>query len=190
MCHQCHWQVGCPAGILTYEHLPGCGVAICAVGWWRQCVARRRRDTVRCCRAPAPTAAARYVDGAYFGTSFPHFMLMTYPEVRPPLPRRQRRTLPSECLMPCGAQWETGAGKGPAGSASRWVVYVCLRVLLLFWKRDCSRMREATHLLRLRHTSTGGGDVVRVRCMRVCQPPQVLHSVAFMNARLLCSMCP
>eukprot|EP00501_MAST-03F_sp_TOSAG23-6_P002541 GSMAST32.ASY1.ANO1.2680.1 assembled CDS len=33
---------------------------------------------------PPMTVAARYVDGAYFGCSFPHFLLMSYPEYVPP----------------------------------------------------------------------------------------------------------
>ena len=37
---------------------------------------------------PPNTLAARYVDGAYFGTTFPHFFLMQYPDHVPPRPER------------------------------------------------------------------------------------------------------
>lgn len=35
---------------------------------------------------PPNTLAARYVDGAYFGTTFPHFFLLQYPDHVPPRP--------------------------------------------------------------------------------------------------------
>ena len=35
---------------------------------------------------PPNTLAARYVDGAYFGSTFPHFFLMQYPDHVPPRP--------------------------------------------------------------------------------------------------------
>lgn len=38
---------------------------------------------------PPNTLAARYVDGAYFGTTFPHFFLMQYPDHVPPRPERK-----------------------------------------------------------------------------------------------------
>lgn len=41
---------------------------------------------------PPPGVAARYVDGAYFGTTFPHFFLLQYPEHVPA--RSDARYLP------------------------------------------------------------------------------------------------
>jgi hypothetical protein len=35
---------------------------------------------------PPNSLAARYVDGAYFGSTFPHFFLMQYPDHIPPRP--------------------------------------------------------------------------------------------------------
>jgi hypothetical protein len=35
-------------------------------------------------RGHSPLPLSLQVDGAYFGTTFPHLMLMTYPSYRPP----------------------------------------------------------------------------------------------------------
>ncbi|XP_072935318.1 casein kinase II subunit beta-like isoform X2 [Epargyreus clarus] len=44
----------------------------------------------RCREVYAPAAPRhRHTDGAYFGTGFPHMLLMVHPECRPPLPAKQ-----------------------------------------------------------------------------------------------------
>ena len=52
-------------------------------------IARVKVYCPRCKDIYSPKKKSSDADGAYFGTSFPHLLLMTYPDLKPYFPRQE-----------------------------------------------------------------------------------------------------